>query len=57
MQQSAYTITQDIQRAILAGLSHYQGVELPTPQTSGTSHQNSSYALIQAGRVYQQIHN
>lgn len=50
-------ITTDIKRSILAGMSHYQGVELPAPQRTGTSLQRDAYAQQAATRVFNQIHN
>jgi len=52
---SAYEQQKDIQRAILAQLDYYQGVKLPSPQTTGTSHQISTYAFLQAAEVQKQI--
>lgn len=37
-----------IQRAILNNETEFNGIELPTRQTSGTDRQIVSYALIQA---------
>jgi hypothetical protein len=46
---------QHIQRAILAGLDYYQGVKLPSPQTTGTLTQQQSYAWQQAGEIQKSI--
>jgi len=50
-----YEQQKDIQRSILAGLDYYQGVALPSPQTTGTTTQQQSYAWQQAGEVQKQI--
>ena len=52
-----YHQQQHIQRAILAGLDFYQGVKLPSPQTSGTTTQRQSYAWQKAGEIQQQLNS
>lgn len=44
-----------IQRSIMAGLDYYQGVKLPSPQTTGTLTQQKAYAWQKAGEIQQQI--
>ena len=46
-----YDQVQDIKRAILANLDYYQGVKLPSPQTSGTMTQRSTYAQLKAQEI------
>ena len=41
-----------IQRAILNSKETFRGIKLPTRQTSGTDHQITSYAYIQAQEFY-----
>ena len=45
-------ITKQIQEAILNGNSFYQDIPLPSPQTSGTYVQRSTYAWIRAQQVF-----
>lgn len=52
-----YEQLKQIQRSILAGLYYYQGVKLPKPQTAGTSTQISSYVLLQAKKVQEQLNS
>lgn len=46
---------QKIQTAIMQGLNEYKGVKLPSPQTTGTSTQQQSYAWQAAERVLKQL--